>query len=376
LGQRFRPRIAETLKSHNFKTKSRMLKNLKVLDFSSVLAGPAVATFFAELGAQVTKVENKLQGGDVTRQWKLASEPKESNVSAYFSSVNYGKTYLYLDLNNPEEKQQIIELAKSADVLITNYRDSSLKKLGLDYDAIKTLNPKLIYAAITGFETTPDRAAYDVVLQAETGYMAMNGTPETAPVKLPLAFIDILAAHQLKEAILLALLQRTETGKGSSVSVSLEAAAISSLANQAGNWLMAGHNPQPIGSLHPNIAPYGETFKTLDQKLIVTAVGSDEQFKKLCQILGDESISEDEKYHSNPQRVQNRMTLHADLQQLFARFNRADLMEKFIQQNVPAGAIKTIAEVFESSFAQSMVLSEEIEGVPTKRVKSVAFRTN
>jgi crotonobetainyl-CoA:carnitine CoA-transferase CaiB-like acyl-CoA transferase len=353
-----------------------MIKNIKVLDFSSVLAGPAVATFFAELGAQVTKVENRLQGGDVTRQWKLTSEPKESNVSAYFSSVNYGKNYLFLDLNNPEEKKQIIELAKNADILITNYRDSSLKKLGLDYDAMKLHNPKLIYAAIKGFESTPDRAAYDVVLQAETGYMAMNGTPETAPVKLPLAFIDILAAHQLKEAILLALLQRVENGNGSSVSVSLEAAAIASLANQAGNWLMAGHNPQPIGSLHPNIAPYGETFKALDDKLIVTAVGSDEQFRKLCQILGDESISEDERYHSNPQRVRNRMALHTDLQRLFERFNRADLMEKFIQQNVPAGAVKSIAEVFESPFAQSMVLSEVIEGVPTKRIKSVAFRTN
>jgi len=352
-----------------------MLKNLKVLDFSSVLAGPAVATFFAELGAQVIKVENKLQGGDVTRQWKLSSENPDANVSAYFSSVNYGKEYLFLDVFNDEEKQQVIDLATTSDIFITNYRSSSLQKMGLDYETLNQLNPKLIYAAITGFESEPGRAAYDVVLQAETGYMAMNGTPETAPVKLPLAFIDILAAHQLKEAILLALYKRTETGKGMHVSVSLEAAAIASLANQAGNWLMAGHNPQPIGSLHPNIAPYGETFETADHKKIVLAVGSDDQYKKLCTILGNSSLADDKNFSSNPQRVINRKKLHQELQKLFSQFRQKELMQHFIAQNVPAGAVKDIAEVFESDFAQSLVLDEVIDNTATKRVRSVAFKT-
>jgi len=353
-----------------------MLKNLKVLDFSSVLAGPAVATFFAELGAQVIKVENKLQGGDVTREWKLSSENPDANVSAYFSSVNYGKKYLFLDVFNEVDKQQVIDLAVTSDILITNYRSSSLKRMGLDYETLNQLNPKLIYAAITGFESEPGRAAYDVVLQAETGYMAMNGTPETAPVKLPLAFIDILAAHQLKEAILLALYKRTETGKGMHVSVSLEAAAIASLANQAGNWLMAGHNPQPIGSLHPNIAPYGETFETADHKKIVLAVGSDEQFKKLCAILRNESLAEKADFSSNPLRVENRKDLHRELQLLFSQFNQKELMQQFIALNVPAGAVKDIAEVFESDFAQSLVLDEVIDNTPTKRVKSVGFRVH
>lgn len=351
-----------------------MLKNLKVLDFSSVLAGPAVATFFAELGAEVIKVENKLQGGDVTRQWKLSTENPNSMVSAYFSSVNYGKEYLFLDVFNDLEKKQVIDLAAKSDILITNYRTSSLQKMGLDFDTLKKLNPKLIYAAITGFESEPGRAAYDVVLQAETGYMAMNGTPETAPVKLPLAFIDILAAHQLKEAILLALYKRTETGKGMYVSVSLEAAAIASLANQAGNWLMAGYNPQPIGSLHPNIAPYGETFDTADHKKIVLAVGSDDQFKKLCSILGNETLADSTNFSSNPLRVENRKELHRELQLLFRKFNQKDLIQQFIAQNVPAGAIKDIAEVFESDFAKNMILDEVIDNTPTKRVKSVAFK--
>jgi crotonobetainyl-CoA:carnitine CoA-transferase CaiB-like acyl-CoA transferase len=350
-----------------------MLKNLKVLDFSSVLAGPAVATFFAELGAQVIKVENKQAGGDVTRQWKLSAENPDSTVSAYFSSVNYGKEYLFLDVFNEVEKQQVFDLAATSDIFITNYRTSSLKKMGLDFETLHAISPKLIYAAITGFESEPGRAAYDVVLQAETGYMAMNGTPETAPVKLPLAFIDILAAHQLKEAILLSLYKRIESGKGMHVSVSLEAAAIASLANQAGNWLMAGFNPQPIGSLHPNIAPYGETFETSDHKKIVLAVGSDEQFKKLCTILGNSSLSKDIDFTTNPQRVINRKKLQHELQKLFSQFRQKELMQQFIAQNVPAGAVKDISEVFETDFAQSMVLDEVIDNTATKRVKSVAF---
>jgi crotonobetainyl-CoA:carnitine CoA-transferase CaiB-like acyl-CoA transferase len=351
-----------------------MLKDIKIIDFSSVLAGPAVATFFAELGAEVTKIENSLQNGDVTRSWKVAGESTDINISAYFSSVNYKKNYLFLNVYDPNDLAKLLELVKDCDVFITNYKTASLLKMGLNPEVLLSINPKLIYASITGFESEPNRVAYDVVMQAETGFMSMNGTPDTAPVKLPLAFIDILAAHQLKEAILLAMLNRHSTGKGNHVSVSLEAAAIASLANQASNWLMAGHNPQPIGSLHPNIAPYGEIFKTLDNKLIVMAVGSDSQFRKMCSILGKPDIADLPKFSNNPMRVLNRVEMFKLLQPLFAQKERKVLMNEFIAQNVPAGAIKDVSEVFEQPFAKGMVLQEMIDHVETKRVQSVAFK--
>lgn len=351
-----------------------MLSNLKILDFSSVLAGPAVGTFFAELGAEVIKVENKTAGGDVTRQWKLPEEEPKSPVSAYFSAVNYGKTYHLLDVFDADDRSKLDDLIAGCDIFITNFKSDSLKKMGLDYDALSAHFPSLIYGRISGFESDPERAAYDVVIQAEAGYMYMNGTPETAPVKLPLAFMDLLAAHQLKQGLLVALLKKAQTGKGSYVSASLEASAIASLANQASNYLMAGHVPQPIGSLHPNIAPYGEVFHSKDGLPMVMAVGSDGQFQKLCAILDCAELASDERFASNPKRVKNRIELHAALSPWFAKQSRERLMTEFIAQHVPAGAVKNMQQVFESDFAKSMVLNEVIDGIETKRVKSVAFR--
>lgn len=349
-------------------------QNLKIIDFSSVLAGPAVGTFFSELGAEVIKVENKTAGGDVTRQWKLSEEDAQSHVSAYFSSVNYGKSYRQLDVFADDDRAELEELIAHCDIFITNYKTSSLQKMGLDPETLRQKFPQLIYGRITGFESDPNRVAYDVVIQAEAGYMFMNGTPETAPVKLPLAFMDLLAAHQLKEGLLVALLKKAQSEKGSTVSVSLEAAALASLANQASNYLMAGHIPQPIGSLHPNIAPYGEVFQSQDGLPIVMAIGSDGQFQKLCSILGSPQIATDVQFASNPERVKNRVELHKALSPWFAKQSREKLMAQFIAQNVPAGAVKNMREVLESDFAQSMVLDEVIENEKTRRVKSVAFR--
>lgn len=350
-----------------------MLSNLRILDFSSVLAGPAVGTFFAELGAEVIKVENETVGGDVTRQWKLAGEDPESPVSAYFSAVNFGKSYRQLDVFNANDRDELDRLIEWCDIFITNQKSSSLEKMKLNHEVLCRRFPELIYGQITGFESDPARAAYDVVLQAETGYMFMNGTPETAPVKLPLAFMDLLAAHQLKEGLLVALLKKAETGSGSYVSASLEASAIASLANQASNFLMAGHIPQPIGSLHPNIAPYGETFDTNDRRKIVLAVGSDNQFRKMCEILGCPDIADMDAFHSNPERVKNRKLLYDKLAPQFKKHSRDYLIRRFIASHVPAGAVKSLDEVFSTDHATKMVLEEEIEGVKTRRVRSVAF---
>ncbi|MFP5471143.1 MAG: CaiB/BaiF CoA transferase family protein [Bacteroidia bacterium] len=349
-----------------------MFKNLKVIELASVLAGPAVGMFFAELGAEVIKIENKKVGGDVTRTWKTSKEDKHS-VSAYFSSVNYGKTYVSLDISDAKDYQKLIELISSADVVISNFKAQSAKKLKVDFATLKKLNSKLIYAQLNGFNDG-NRVAFDVVLQAETGFMFMNGQPDSEPAKMPVALIDVLAAHQLKEGILCALLKREQTKKGSLVECSLEEAAIASLVNQATNYLMNNSVPQRMGSLHPNIAPYGEIVYTKDQKALVLAAGNDKQFQDLCSVVGTPELAEQKEFLNNQSRVKHRAKLHALLFETFAQKIFKDIYPKLLKHNVPVGAIKNLQAVFATKTAKEMILEETIEGKKTKRVKTVAFK--
>ncbi len=354
-----------------------MFKDLKVVELASVLAGPAVGMFFAELGAQVIKIENKKTGGDVTRSWKLPGEDSKSVASAYFSSVNWGKQHVFLDLSDFEDRKFVYEVMEQADVVIANFKVGDANKLGMDYNTLSIYNSKLIYLALKGFNENIRRTAYDVVVQAETGYMYMNGTADGPPTKMPLAFMDLLAAHQMKEAILVALLHRERTGEGGFMEVSLEESAIASLANQASNWLMAKHIPQRMGSLHPNIAPYGETFTTADNKEIVLAVGSDAQFQRLCTVLQHPALANDERFATNQARVIHRAEMAQALAPLIATQQRDALLTTLIQQNVPAGAIRNMEEVFATQTAQNMVLEEILEdGTVTKRVKTIAFKAD
>lgn len=349
------------------------LQGLKVIELASVLAGPAVGMFLAELGAEVTKIENPKTGGDTTRNWKLPTENPDSKISAYFCSVNWGKQHLFIDLKTQEGKEQVYSLCKEADIVVANYKPGDAKKLGMDYEILKSINPKLIYAELTGYGNSDPRAAFDVVIQAETGYMYMNGTPESAPLKMPVALMDLLAAHQLKQGILLALLQREKTGEGSHVNTDLYSAGIATLANQATNWLMGGHIPQPIGSAHPNICPYGDILNCADSKQIVLAVGTEQQFTELCSILGKVELAKDPRFDTNAERIANRKELVIELNTLSATFKGDDLLEKLHQAKVPAGAVLNMEQVFQNPKAQEMVLEEEVEGINTERVKTVGF---
>ncbi len=350
-----------------------MFEDLIVIDCSTVLAGPSVGTFFAELGAVVTKIENPAIP-DVTRSWKLASEDKNTAVSAYFSSVNYGKQYQQLNFKDETQLAQLIEQLKSADIFLSNFKKGDAEKFGLSDEYLQSINPKLIIGKISGFGSQSDRVAYDLILQAETGFMSMNGTSSSGPVKMPVAFIDVLAAHQLKEGILTALLKRTKTRKGSVVSVSLYDAAISSLANQASNYLMQGHIPQRIGSLHPNIAPYGEIFTTKDEKLITFAIGSNRHFQLLCEFLGLSNLVSDTRFSENVERVKNRSELQELIQEIISRFNSENILEFMHAHFVPAGTIRNLEEVFREPKAQELVRTETIENIPTKRISQIAFK--
>jgi crotonobetainyl-CoA:carnitine CoA-transferase CaiB-like acyl-CoA transferase len=350
-----------------------MFSKLIIVDTSTVLAGPSVGTFFAELGATVIKVENA-SSYDVTRTWKLPSEDKNSPISAYFSSVNYGKKYIQLNLKDAHDLKQFKELIKVADILISNFKNGDEEKLGITDTKLRNCNPGLIIGKINGFGKDSDRVAYDLILQAETGFMSMNGTPESGPVKMPVALIDVLAAHHLKEGLLIALLKLKTTGKASTVSVSLYDAAVASLVNQASNYLMNNHIPQRIGSLHPNIAPYGELFKTKENDLITFAIGSDTHFKKLCHFLNLDSLVENTNYNSNQSRVVNRIELQKILQEKISILSTDTILDEMLSLNVPAGKVKNLAEVFENEDLKSSILEEDILGYKTKRVSSIAFK--
>ncbi|MCW3078523.1 MAG: acyl CoA transferase/carnitine dehydratase [Bacteroidetes bacterium] len=352
----------------------KIFKDLKVIELAGVLAGPSVGHFFAELGARVIKIENLKTNGDVTRSWKLKSENPKDPASAYFWSVNTLKEFVSLDLTIPSQLAQLYDLIKNADILISNYKKGDDEKLQVDYPALSKINPLLIYASINGFGHNSPRTAYDLILQAESGFMFMNGEPNSKPVKMPVAMIDLLAGHQLKEAVLIALINRYKTNKGSCVSVSLFDSAVASLANQATNWLIAQQLPKASGSLHPNIAPYGELFETKDKHLVTFAIGSNKQFTSLCELISYQSLSKDLKYKTNQSRVLNRTQLYHILYNYIKEFNFAELYNGCLDKGIPVGKIRNLKEVFELPEAKDMLRNFEFQGKKITNVSGIAFK--
>ncbi len=346
-----------------------MFKDLRVLELASVLAGPAVGQFFAELGAEVIKVENLRTGGDVTRTWKGRDEQTDDR-SAYFCSVNWGKKSISVDLSSLEGKSIVLQLASKSDIVIASYKPGDAEKLGVSYQQLSINHHQLIYGQITGYGSDNHRVGYDAVIQAESGFIDLNGEKGGEPVKMPVALIDVLAAHQLKEGLLLALLKRDRTHEGSLVEVSLIQSAISSLANQATNWLVAKKLPTRQGSAHPNIAPYGESFFTKDAKRILLAVGSDRQFSDLLKILQLEDLNGNVKFSTNRSRVIHRDELTKILAQAINQFDSKDLLAKIEIHKIPAGIIQNIKEVFEMTEAKELLIKQnEFTGVRTMVAK-------
>lgn len=331
-------------------------KDFLVIELASVLAGPAVGQFFAELGARVVKIENKKTGGDVTRNWRVPGEDS-AQISAYYQHINMGKEVLLLDLKTAADQQTAKDLIRKADLVISNFPPAKAAQMGMSEPMLRTLNPSLIFAHLSAFSKDSTRPAFDVVLQAEAGFLFMTGHPDGPPAKMPVALIDLLAAHQLKEGILLAIIKRLQTGKGSQVHASLLQAAVASLANQANNWLVGNYIPQRMGCQHPNISPYGDVFTTQDDKLLVLAAGTERHFSELCQVLNLNELPQDERFKTNAQRVQNRKALVELLTPAIQGFNRNDLLQLLETAGVPAGAIRSMPEVFELPEAAALVKS-------------------
>jgi len=338
----------------------RPFEGLKVLELASVLAGPLAGSFLAEGGATVLKVEHP-ELGDVTRSWRSEGEATDDLNSAYFAAANTFKKTIKIDLASENGRKWLEKELSTCDILLQNFKEGDLIKFDLTPAKLAKKFPNVIHIRLVGFAESPERLAYDVVMQAETGFMHMNGAPESRGVKIPVAMIDILASHQMRSAVTTGLYARERGATGWYAQVSLELSGIAALVNQATNYLMNDSIPQRRGSTHPNIAPYGEQLEFEDGNLVL-AIGSDAQFISLCEVLGKPELSKDSRYLTNQDRVIHRVQLISDLQKLVTGHQRESLLRKFHESRVPAGAVRTLDDVFApGSPGSKAVIEEEIE---------------
>ena len=351
-----------------------LLEGLKVVDLSSVLAGPMTGSFLAECGAEVLKVE--APGGDVTHTWRVPNEPT-NRTSAYHAAANTGKRTAKCNLKTDEGRGWLSAMLEDADVLIQNMKWRDLEVMDLLPHDLQARFPRLIHVRLIGSEFDPTRLAYDVVIQAESGFMSMNGHPDRSPARLPVALMDVLASHHMRTAVLAGLYRRERTGRGSYAEVSLLGAGLTALANQATNVLINGKVPQRQGSKHPNIAPYGDVLTCSDGE-IVLAVGSDAQFVNLCLTLNAPELGEAASFQTNTDRLEHRKALMRSLNDAAKSLKRQDLLGKLLANNVPAGAIFNVQEALDQPGVRTAYVIKEdgLDRMKTSAIAPGGFKTS
>ena len=319
------------------------LDGVLVADFSRVLAGPLATMHLADLGATVVKVERP-GAGDETRTW---APPWSGDTSSYFAGINRSKWGLTLDLDDPADLARARELARRADVVIQNFRPGGLTGYGLDHDAVRAANPRVVYCSISGFGTDAgaDRPGYDFLVQAVGGLMSVTGEPDREPMKVGVALVDVLTGKDAIIGILAALTRRERTGRGDHVEVSLLSSLLAGLVNQASGYLATGVPPGRLGNAHPSVAPY-ETLACADGRLAV-ACGNDGQFRRLAETLGRPELADDERFATNPARVTHRADLVPLLEAALAAAGADEWEQRLAGAGVPAGQVEDIGAAVE-----------------------------
>ncbi len=340
------------------------LAGLKVIELARVLAGPWAGQTLADLGADVIKVESPV--GDDTRQWGPPFVTRDDDVSSsYYHSANRGKASVVIDLKSPEGQSRFKSLLADADILIENFKTGGLAKYGLDYASLAVEFPRLIYCSITGFgQTGPyaHRPGYDFIIQGMSGLMSITGEPDRQPQKHGMAITDIFTGIYATTAILAALHQRDSTGTGQHIDMSLLDCAVAITGNQAMNYLTTGTPPTRLGNAHPNLTPY-EVFECSDGHIIV-ATGNNGQYQRLCRLLGLDDMAEDPDYAKNANRVAHRPEMIRRLNAASRQRTKADLLETCESNNVPAGPINDMAEMFADPQVKARGMQIELGGVP------------
>lgn len=318
------------------------LTGIKVIDLSRVLAGPYCSMILGDLGAEVIKVENP-EHGDETRKW---GPPFRNGISAYYLCANRNKKSITINLKSRTGIEQVKKLIRDADVIINNFKTGTMEKFGLSYEEIIEINPKMIYCSITGFgETGPYKHSpgYDFIIQAMSGLMSITGTKQSGPQKVGVAIVDVITGLYAAIGIQAALIEREQSGRGQKLDLSLYDSAVSSLINIGSNYLISGNIPERLGNEHANIVPY-QTFITKNGEMVI-AVGNDEQFKKLCEVIGKPELANDLRFATNPNRVKNRNELIPILQRAFLEKETEEWKEKCDENNIPCGPIQNLKEV-------------------------------
>lgn len=332
------------------------LSHLRVLDLTRVLAGPWATQTLADMGAEVIKIERP-DGGDDTRSWGPPflsdAEGKATSGTAYHLSANRNKKSIAIDITAPEGQEIIRELARTADVFVENHKVGAMAKYGLSYDDLRTINPRLVYCAITGFGQSGPYAArpgYDFLFQGMSGLMSLTGFPESpdgsgGPVKSGIAIGDLLGGMYAATAILAALEFRNRSGQGQYIDLSLLDCMVSLMSYQAQSYLLSGKVPKALGNSQPNLVPY-QTFDCRDGKIVV-AVGNDGQFASLCAVAGQPDLAADPRYRTVSARRENRGAVTADLQALLREKTVAEWVDLLTPANVPCGPVYNLDQVFE-----------------------------
>lgn len=317
------------------------LEGVLVADFSRVLAGPLATATLADLGATVVKVERPGTGDD-TRHW---GPPWTESSSSYFESANRSKMSVELDLSDSGDRALAGELARRADVVVENFKDGTLARLGLGYDDVAATNPRVVYASVTGFGSRGGRdlPGYDFLVQAVGGLMSITGTPES-PTKAGVALVDVLTSKDAVVGILAALRARELTGRGQRVEVNLLSSLLAALVNQASSYLATGESPSAMGNQHPSIAPY-ETLAAQDGHLAVCC-GNDGQFLRLTSVLGVPWLGADPRFGRNADRVARRPELRVLLEDQLRGHDVDFWVDRLTTAGVPAGRVGSVADAF------------------------------
>jgi crotonobetainyl-CoA:carnitine CoA-transferase CaiB-like acyl-CoA transferase len=343
------------------------LAGVRILDLSRILSGPFATMIFADLGADVIKLENPRTGDD-TREW---APPYQGDQSAYFLSVNRNKRGIAVDLKTAQGREIALRLVDRADVIVENFRPGTAARLGLGYDDLHARNPGLIYASISGFGQTGPFASepgYDAIAQALGGVMSVTGEADGEPVRVGNSAADLGAAMWAAIGILAALHERHTTGCGEWIDISLLDGQIASLTYLAGGYFASGEVPRRYGSAHPSIVPY-QALQTADGHLMV-AVGNDTLWRRFAPLIGLPELVDDPRFDSNPQRVANRTQLIPLIERALATRGSVAWADELSRVGIPAGPINNVAGALEHPqvTARDMVLSTEHPSAGTLRM--------
>jgi formyl-CoA transferase len=347
------------------------LAHLKVLDLSRVLAGPWCTQMLADLGADVIKVERPVAGDD-TRHWGppfLKDGDGQDTVHAsYFTACNRNKRSITIDMAQPEGQALIRKMALQSDIVVENFKVGGLAHYGLDYAALKALNPRLIYCSITGFgQDGPyaERAGYDLMVQAMSGMMSITGKPDSEPMRVGVALTDVFTGVYATSAILAALEVRNRTGQGQQIDMSLLDVGMAILANQAAGFLNTGKVPMRQGNTHPSLVPY-QDFETADGAMLL-AIGNDGQFARFCEAAGQPQWSTDARFALGVDRVRHRDVLIPLMQSVTRTRTTAEWIAVLEHRAVPCGPINTVGQAFDDAQVKARALAVHQDTSATAR---------